>query len=163
MTATAAAAPVAQPSRASRIAAAIVSAGLTAGVFDFTIACLESGLPPLTIGKAVARGWFGKAAMQGGLDVALIGMASHFAIMLAFAAAFVLASLREPALRRWFFLAGPLYGAVIFDVMRFIVLPLSAAGYSMPKPPILYVEFAGHVVLVGFVIAAWARALLGRD
>jgi hypothetical protein len=33
----------------------------------------------------------------------------------------------------------------------------------MPKPPILYVEFAGHVFLVGLVIAAWARVLLGRD
>jgi uncharacterized membrane protein YagU involved in acid resistance len=147
----------------SRVLSAIVAAGLSAGVFDFTVACVESGLPPLTIGKAVARGWFGKAAMDGGLDVSLIGIASHFAIMLAFAAAFVLASLREPALRRWFLIAGPLYGAVIFDVMRFVVMPLSAAGYGMPKPPGLYFEVAGHVFLVGLVIAAWARGLLGRD
>ena len=104
-----------------------------------------------------------KAAMQGGLDVSLIGIASHFTIMTAFAAAFVLASLREPALRRWFFVAGPLYGAVIFDTMRFIVMPLSAAGYGMPKPPILFFEFAGHVVFVGLVIASWARGMLGRD
>lgn len=145
-----------------RIATAILGAGLTAGVFDFTIACLESGKPPLFIGKAVATGWFGKAAFQGGLDVSLIGIASHFAIMLGFAAAFVAASLREPALRRWFFVAGPLYGAVIFDVMRFIVMPLSAAGYGMPKPPVLFIEFAGHVFLVGLVIAAWARGVLGR-
>jgi uncharacterized membrane protein YagU involved in acid resistance len=162
MTATTAGA-IAQPTRTSRIAAAILGAGLMAGVFDFTIACLESGKPPLVIGKAVATGWFGKAAMQGGLDVSLIGIASHFAIMLAFAGAFVLASLREPALRRWFFVAGPLYGAVIFDVMRFIVMPLSAAGYAMPKPPVLFFEFAGHVVLVGLVIAVWARGVLGRD
>jgi uncharacterized membrane protein YagU involved in acid resistance len=159
MTTTAAAAP----SRTSRILTAIVGAGLTAGVFDFTIACVESGKPPLFIGKAVATGWFGKAAFQGGLDVSLIGIASHFAIMLCFAAAFVLASVREPALRRWFFIAGPLYGAVIFDTMRFIVMPLSAAGYGMPKPPVLFYEFAGHVFLVGLVIAAWARGLLGRD
>lgn len=147
----------------SRVLTAIVGAGLTAGVFDFTLACLESGKPPLFIGKAVATGWFGKAAIQGGLDVSLIGIASHFAIMLGFAAAFVLASMREPALRRWFFIAGPLYGAVVFDVMRFVVMPLSAAGYGMPKPPVLFIEFAGHVILVGLVIAAWARALLGRD
>ena len=153
----------AQPSRGSRIGLAILGGGLMAGVFDFAVACLESGLPPLTIGKAVARGWYGKAAMQGGLDVAAVGVASHFAIMLAFATAFVLASLREPALRRWFYLAGPLYGAVIFDVMRFVVLPISAAGYSMPKPPGLYFEVAGHVFLVGLVIAGWARATLGRD
>ncbi|MGZ6015844.1 MAG: hypothetical protein ACXWKM_08885 [Phenylobacterium sp.] len=150
-------------SRRPRILAAIAGAGLTAGVFDFTIACVESDKPPLFIGKAVATGWFGRAAIQGGLDVSLIGIASHFGIMLCFAAAFVLASVREPALRRWFYVAGPLYGAVIFDTMRFIVMPLSAAGYGMPKPPILFYEFAGHVFLVGLVIAAWARALLGKD
>ena len=94
-------------SRPSRILTAILAGGLTAGVFDFCVACVESGLPPMTIGKAVARGWFGKAAMQGGADVALIGIASHFAIMLAFAAAYVLVSLRAPILRRLFFLAGP--------------------------------------------------------
>jgi hypothetical protein len=117
----------------------------------------------MTIGKAVARGWFGKASMQGGDDVALIGIVSHFSIMLAFAAAYVLGSLWEPALRRRFYLFGPLYGAIVFDTMRFIVLPLSAAGYGMPKPPVLYFEFAGHVFLVGLVIAAWARGLLGKD
>ncbi len=154
-----AASPSAAP---GRVATAILGAGLTAGVFDFTVACVESGKPPLFIGKAVATGWFGKAAIQGGLDVSLIGIASHFAIMLCFAAAFVLAAVREPALRRWFLVAGPLYGAVIFDVMRFIVMPLSAAGYGMPKPPVLFFEFAGHVFLVGLVIATWARALLGR-
>jgi len=153
----------AQPSRTSRVVGAILGAGLTAGVFDFTIACVESGKPPLFIGKAVATGWFGKAAIQGGLDVSLIGIASHFFIMFCFATTFVLASLREPALRRWFFVAGPLYGAVIFDVMRFIVMPLSAAGYGLPKPPILFIEFAGHVFLVGLVIASWARGVLGRD
>jgi hypothetical protein len=157
------AASAAQPSRASRLAMAILGAGLMAGAFDFAVACAESGKPPMFIGRAVARGWLGAAAMQGGTDVAVIGITSHFAIMLAFAAAFVLASLREPALRRWFWIAGPLYGAVIFDVMRFIVLPLSAAGYSMPKPPTLFYEFAGHVFLVGLVIAAWARGVFGRD
>ena len=62
-------------SRRPRILAAIAGAGLTAGVFDFTIACVESGKPPLFIGKAVATGWFGKAAFQGGFDVSLIGIA----------------------------------------------------------------------------------------
>ena len=159
----AAAAPGAAARPMPKVLTAILGGGITAGVFDFTVACVESGKPPLFIGKAVATGWFGRAAaMQGGLDVSLIGIASHFGIMLAFAAAFVLASLKEPALRRWFFVAGPLYGAVIFDVMRFIVMPLSAAGYGMPKPPILFFEFAGHVFLVGLVIAAWARGVLGR-
>jgi hypothetical protein len=146
-----------------RVLAAIALGGLSAGVFDFSVACAESGLAPLTIGKAVARGWFGKAAMHGGTDVAVIGIVSHFAIMTAFAAAFVLVSLGAPILRRLFVVTGPLYGAAIFCFMRFVVLPLSAVGYSMPKPPVLYIEFAGHLFLVGLVIAGAARALLGKD
>ena len=115
----------------------------------------------MRIGKAVARGWFGKAARDGGTDVAVIGLVSHFAIVLVFAAVFAAASLRAPILRRLWFVAGPLYGAAIFCVMRFIVLPLSAAGYSMPKPPVLYGEIAGHLFLVGLPIALAARAFIG--
>ena len=149
--------------RQRRVASAIAAGGLSAGLFDFCVACAESGLPPMTIGKAVARGWFGKAAMHGGADIAVIGIVSHFAIMLAFATAFVLVSLRAPILRRLFFVTGPLYGAAIFVFMRFVVLPLSAAGFSMPKPPVLYIEIAGHIFLVGLVIAGAARWVLGKD
>jgi uncharacterized membrane protein YagU involved in acid resistance len=155
--------PAETRARPNKALLAIVAGGLTAGVLDFCVACAESGLPPMTIGKAVARGWFGKAAMHGGADIALIGIFSHFAIMLAFATAFVLASLKAPVLRRLFFVTGPLYGAAIFFFMRYVVLPISAAGFSMPKPPVLYIEFAGHLFLVGLVIAGAARAILGKD
>ena len=143
---------------------AIVAGGVTAGVCDLAVACTLSGLPLITIGKAVARGWFGRErAMAGGLDVALIGLASHFAIVLVFAAVFVAASLRAPILRQRALLFGPLYGAAIFCVMRFVVLPLSAAGYSMPRPPDLYWEIAGHLFLVGLPIAVAAKWFIGRS
>jgi uncharacterized membrane protein YagU involved in acid resistance len=149
--------------RARGVVPAILAGGLVGAACDLAVACTLSGLPLMTVGKAVARGWFGKArAMAGGTDVALIGLASHFAIVLAFAAAFVLVSLRAPVLRRLWFVAGPLYGAFIFGVMRFLVLPLSAAGYAMPKPPGLWFEIGGHLFLVGLPIALAAR-LLVRD
>ncbi len=46
--------------------------------------------------------------------------------------------------------------------MRFVVLPLSAAGYSMPAPPDLYWEIAGHLFLVGLPIALFARLFVGK-
>jgi hypothetical protein len=141
---------------------AVLAGGLFGAAADLWVACTLSGLPLMRIGNAVARGWFGKAARDGGTDVALIGLVSHFAIVLVFAAVFVAASLRAPALRRLWFVAGPLYGAAIFCIMRFVVLPLSAAGYSMPKPPALWWEIAGHLFLVGLPIAAAARFLV-RD
>lgn len=140
------------------IVPATLAGGLFGGAADLWVACTLSGLPLLTIGKAVARGWFGREkAMGGGLEVSWIGLASHFMIVLVFAAVYVAASLRAPALRRLWYVAGPLYGAAIFCVMRFVVLPLSAAGYSMPPPPDLYWEIAGHVFLVGLPIALAAR------
>ncbi len=142
----------------------VLAGGLLGAAGDLGVACTLSGLPLLTVGKAVARGWFGRArAMAGGTDVALIGLGSHVAIVLVFAAVFVAASLRQPVLRRLWFVAGPLYGAAIFCVMRFVVLPLSAAGYSMPKPPALYWEIAGHLFLVGLPIALAARWFIGRS
>jgi len=137
---------------------AALAGGLVGGAADLWVACTLSGLSLMTIGKAVARGWFGREkAMAGGLEVSWIGLASHFAIVLVFAAVYVAASLRAPVLRRLWFVLGPLYGAAIFCVMRFVVLPLSAAGYSMPKPPDLYWEIAGHLFLVGLPIALAAR------
>ena len=142
---------------------ATLAGGLVGGAADLWVACTLSGLPLLTIGKAVARGWFGREkAMSGGLEVSWIGLASHFAIVLVFAAVYVAASLRQPVLRRLWFVLGPLYGAAIFCVMRFVVLPLSAAGYSMPKPPDLYWEVAGHLFLVGLPIALFARLFVGK-
>ena len=143
-------------------APAVLTGGLFGAAADLWVACTLSGLPLMRIGKAVARGWFGAAAKNGGTDVAVIGLISHFAIVLTFAAVFCAASIRAPILRRLWFAAGPAYGAAIFCVMRFIVLPLSAAGYSMPKPPGLYWEIAGHLFLVGLPIALAARGFIGR-
>jgi hypothetical protein len=143
---------------------AVLAGGLFGASCDLGVACTMSGLPLLTIGKVVARGWFGKArAMAGGLDTALIGLASHYAIVLVAASLFVAAAIRMPILRRLWFVFGPLYGATIFCFMRFVVLPLSAAGYSMPKPPGLYWEVAGHLFLVGTPIAFAAWWFMGRS
>lgn len=139
---------------------AVLAGGLFGACADLWVACTLTGFGLMRIGKAVARGWFEAASKTGGTDVALIGLVSHVTIVLVFAAVFVAASLRLPILLRLWFVTGPLYGATIFCVMRFVVLPLSAAGYSMPKPPGLYWEIAGHLFLVGLPIALSARWFL---
>jgi hypothetical protein len=151
-------------SRTSKVLLAIVGGGLTAATFDFLVAMTLNHLDAVTIGKAVARGWYGKAAMQGGLDVALIGVVSHYTILLAAAAIFVFASLRFPVLRRQAWIVGPLFGAAIYGVMHYVILPLSAVhAVANPKGVKFIWEFAGHMFLVGLPIALWARAILGKD
>jgi uncharacterized membrane protein YagU involved in acid resistance len=150
--------------RRSRVLPAILAGGLTAGVLDFIAACVIYELPPVTIGKAVARGWFGRqAAMVGGLDVAAIGVVSHFFILIVAAAIFVFASLRFPILRREALVVGPLFGLCIYGVMHFVVVPLSAAGPGQPQGAQLAMELLGHMVLVGAPIALWARRFLGTE
>jgi hypothetical protein len=141
---------------------AILAGGLTAATCDFIAAMLIYHLPAVTVGKAVARGWFGgEKAMAGGLDVAAIGVISHYAILLVAAAIFVLASLRFPILRRRAVIAGVLFGLCIYVVMHFVVLPLSAAGPGNPKGIQLAEELAGHMLVIGLPIALWARKFLG--
>jgi uncharacterized membrane protein YagU involved in acid resistance len=95
--------------------------------------------------------------------VDVIGIASHYGILLIAAAIFVLASLRFPVLRRMAWITGPLFGICIYVVMHFVILPLSAAGSSNPQGIKFVEEFAGHMFVIGLPIALWARAILGKS
>lgn len=147
-----------------KVVVAILAAGLTAATFDYLFAMGLNHLDWITIGHAIARGWYGNAAMQGGLDVALVGVASHYAILLAASAIFVLASLRFPILRRMAWFVGPLFGACIYGVMHYLILPLSAVhAVANPKGIKFLWEFCGHMFGIGLPIALWAQAILGKD
>jgi hypothetical protein len=157
-------AATAAPVQRRGIVPAIVAGGLTAATCDFIAAMLIYHLPALTVGKAVARGWFGREkAMTGGLDVSIIGIVSHYSILLVAAAIFVFASLRFPILRRRAAVAGILFGLCIYVVMHFVVLPLSAAGPGNPKGVQLVEELLGHMFVIGLPIALWARKFLGTN
>jgi len=148
----------------SGIIPAIVAGGLTAATCDFIAAMLIYHLPALTVGKAVARGWFGREkAMAGGFDVAIIGIVSHYAILMVAAAIFVFASLRFAILRRRAVIVGILFGLCIYAVMHFVVLPFSAAGPGNPQGIQLVEELLGHMFVIGLPIALWARKFLGPN
>jgi uncharacterized membrane protein YagU involved in acid resistance len=115
------------------------------------------------VAKAVARGWYGDGAKAGGTTIEVVGMASHWGILLIAAAIFVLASLRFPVLRQRAWITGPLFGICIYLVMHFVILPISAVhATSNPAGIKLVEEVAGHMFVIGLPIALWARALVGR-
>lgn len=91
-------------------------------------------------------------------------MASHYAILIVAAAVFVLTSLRVPALRRLWWITGPLFGACVYVAMHYVIVPLSKAPHGGPVEltPQFYEELASHLFLVGLTIAWWARRVLGR-
>lgn len=115
---------------------AILIGGLLAGALDITYAFIAYGplsyqMTPVQILQAVASGWIGHdAASAGGALTAVLGFGTHFGIVIAMAAVFVLCSQPLPALRRNSVTWGFLYGLGLYGVMNYMVVPLSAAHPS---------------------------------
>lgn len=99
---------------------AVLAGGFMAATLDFFAAMLIYHGTANGVAKAIARGWYGEGAKAGGTTIEVVGMASHWGILLAAAAIFALASLRFPALRREAWITGPLYGICIYLVMHFV-------------------------------------------
>jgi hypothetical protein len=161
----AAATPNAQaPSKPWTAMQAILAGGLFASVGDFVAAMTIWSTSWINIGHAIAAGWLGKAAARtSGVPGALLGVVSHTVILLVAAALYVAASRRYPILNRAPLVTGPLYGAAIFLVMTFVVVPLSATarpdgpmGRLAPRVDNL-LDVGSHLLLVGLPIAlaAW--------
>lgn len=146
------------------ILAATLAGGFMAATFDFFAAMLIYGGTASGVAHAVARGWYGAAVKTMPPIVDVVGMASHWGILIVAAAVFVFASLKFPVLRRRAWIAGPLFGVCIYVVMHFVIVPLSAVhAVNNPKGIQFIEEFAGHMFVIGLPIALWARAMLGRD
>jgi uncharacterized membrane protein SirB2 len=146
-----------------QVAAAVLAGGFMAATFDFFAAMLIYGGTASGVAKAIARGWYGNAVKTMPPIVDVIGIASHYGILLIAAAIFVLASLRFAVLRRMAWITGPLFGICIYGVMHLVIVPLSHAPPSAPKGIQFVEEFAGHMFVIGLPIALWARAILGKS
>ncbi|THD60717.1 hypothetical protein [Phenylobacterium sp.] len=146
------------------IVAAVLGGGFMAATFDLFAALLIYHGTASGVAKAIARGWYGAAVKTMPPTVEVVGIASHYLILIVAAAIFVLASLRLPILRRLAWVSGPLFGIGIYLFMHYLVLPLSAVhAVNNPKGLALVEEVCGHMFLIGLPIALWAGALLGRD
>ena len=74
---------------------------------------------------------------------------------------FVVASQRFPALLRQPWLSGPAYGVLIYFVMNYVAVPLSAApNWKLPQGWAIVGGLLAHCFYVGLPIAAIARAFL---
>ncbi|TMJ18486.1 MAG: hypothetical protein E6G92_01145 [Alphaproteobacteria bacterium] len=106
--------------------------------------------------RYVASGPF-PAATGWGPGGAALGLATHFALMLAMAAAFVLAASRRPKLWRRPLLWGLLYGLATYAVMNLIVVPMRWPEAFPPSPRSVGTQLFCHIVLVGIPVA-WIAA-----
>ena len=140
--------------------AVILRAGLTAGAMDITAALIVYAhwfANSVRLLQGIASALLGKAAFQGGLATAGLGLLCHFTIATGAATVFYAASRAFPALAGGAWLTGPLYGICVYFFMQLIVLPLSAIG---PRPFSWHATIVGnviHVICVGLPIALTVR------
>lgn len=143
---------------------ALVAGGLTAGLLDIVYAMTVwhlQGVAPMTILHSVASGLLGRAAYEGGVASALVGLLAHFTLTLAMAAVFVTWRRRRPRVLANPLLAGAVYGLLVFGVMNLLVVPLSRAPVAFPSGWLLAGALFAHIVLVGMPIALFAGRIGG--
>jgi hypothetical protein len=115
--------------RSHRATGTIVLAGLIAGTADIGAAALINGLSPVVILRAIASGLLGKVPLDAGVSAALIGLVLQWVMAILITMIYFAATNPLPALRRRWRLSGVVAGVVIFLVMNYVVVPLSAAPF----------------------------------
>jgi hypothetical protein len=143
---------------------AILVGGTIGGALDIVFAITWAGIngrTPSWLLQTVATGLLGQSAYDGGLPAAFLGLAAHFVMSWGWAALFVAAASRVPALVARPAVAGPVFGVLVFLAMRLVVLPLSAFPYPVSFANLgAALDLLSHAFLFGLPIAfAAARAL----
>ena len=153
------------PTRTASPLVVILLAGLVAGLFDITYACVFFGIrnhvSPIRILQSVARGALGPSAFEGGLKTALLGLFFHFLIALIAASIFYFASRSIPFMIDYAVISGLVYGLCVYLVMYGIVMRYSAVHnqlYPWQYPwAVLIPNVLIHMIGIGLTIALIVR------
>jgi uncharacterized membrane protein YagU involved in acid resistance len=149
------------------LGAAIFYGGLIAGILDAADGVVAyyfaAGFNPIQVLQSIASGFYGAAAFQKGISGALVGLLAHFFIAFAVAAIYVGATRFLPMLNREAVMWGTIYGAAVFIVMNFVVLPHTAVVKSPLSLPLLLNGVLGHALFVGLPIALAARRITNQS
>jgi hypothetical protein len=139
---------------------AILTAGFIAGTIDIGAACVINSVGPVVILKAIASGVLGPASFRGGAGVAALGLALQWLMSWIIAAIYILAATNRAIMRSRWIPSGLAYGAVVFVVMNYVVVPLSAVGH---RPSFTATTFVGNLLamfLFGLIVASVTRSAL---
>jgi len=135
----------------------ILFGGLTAGVMDITAAILtwkiKANVPPIRVLQSVASGWMGKDAFTGGIKTAVLGLGFHFLIAFTATTVFYLVSRKIEFLLNNAWVAGALYGVLVYGFMYWVVMPLSNVKRGLFSWEVEITAVITHIVCVGLPIA----------
>jgi uncharacterized membrane protein YagU involved in acid resistance len=141
----------------------ILIGGALAGIGDGLDAVIyynwASNVAPSRLFQFIASGLLGAQSFSGGWATVLLGVVLHFTVAIGSAAVFYAGCRMVPALVRQPWITGPAYGLIVYSVMHYIVVPMSAVAHR--KTPMSGMELAdqlfSHMFLVGLPIALMAR------
>lgn len=136
---------------------AILLGGFIAGTIDIGAAALINWVSPLLILRFIAGGLLGKAALAGGAPVELLGLVLQWVMSLLIAAVCVVACGWLPSLRRRWVGGGLTYGVIIFFVMNYAVVPLSAWARWPHFTADKFAEILLAMLLFGLIVAFFAQ------
>jgi hypothetical protein len=139
----------------------VLAGGLVAGALDMAYACafwaLKAGVPARRILQSVAAGLLGRSSFEGGAATAALGLTLHLLIATSMSATYYLVARLWAFLRRRPVLCGAGYGLLLYGIMNYVVVPLSAAGPGSKDPLWIALSIAVHVLLIGIPIALLTR------
>jgi hypothetical protein len=144
----------------SKATRAILWGGLMCGVLDISSAFViwgVRGIGPVRILQSVAAGLLGRQSFEGGFATAALGTVLHFFIAFTACTVYFAVSRKVGLLVQQTYLAGALYGIVVWLVMNLIVLPISAAGRPRFTVSSVATGLIVHVLFVGLPIALAVR------
>lgn len=150
-----------EKTRAALLAA--LSGGVLAGTIDIGAACLITGRSVTYILQAIAGGLLGERSFSGGTQTAILGLFLQEFMGILIAAIYVGATFALPVLNQRWVRFGLAYGVVIFFVMNYMVLPLSAWRLV---PHFSVAHFAANMaamLLFGSIVAYFAGRQLVKS
>jgi hypothetical protein len=137
--------------------AAILLGGTIAATIDIGAACLINDRSVPFILHTIAGGILGSRTYAGGNATALLGLALQELMGVLIAAIYVGAARLLPLLARRWITAGLLYGVVIFFVMNYLVVPLSAWKHHAHFSASKFMLNMAAMLLFGVIVAYFAR------
>jgi len=138
------------------VARSIVLGGLVSGLIDLVYASAQAafkGRSVLLPWKGVASGLIGSAARDGGVGIALLGVALHFLFTFSAAATLYLIVWRLPWFAKRPLVTGVLFGFGFLLVMNYVILPLSAIGRPIYVGQGFLTAIVAHVIMIGLPVA----------
>jgi hypothetical protein len=136
---------------------AIAVGGGIAGTLDLLQACILFGWD---IPLVIAGGLLGREAFHGGTGTYVLGVLLHFFIACSAAAVYYAASRWLVFMKEYPLVCGLFFGAAVEEVMRLVVLPLSALRSRGPyQLHDLILGLLVHMVVVGLPISFSVRRL----